>query len=93
MLFKDWLKKNNMRPYTAARAMGVDHAIIYKYLNHRLPVSKNVAVLVEEFTDGAVSRSEMLWPDDYEKEEKNGKVQKLMFPKIKKGRRKSVDDL
>lgn len=65
MLLKDWLNKNQVTPYKFAKEIGMATSTIYKNLAGTQRMSTRFAVKVEEQTNGEVTRSEAIWPEDY----------------------------
>lgn len=80
MLLKDWLKATGMKPYQMAKAMGIAPTTIYKSMNGQQRLSARYAKEIEDFTGGAVSRTEALWPEDFEEKDKNGGIQGRWIP-------------
>jgi DNA-binding transcriptional regulator YdaS (Cro superfamily) len=67
MLLIDWIKKNNMNIPQFAKKMGVNASGIYKYIHGAKRLSPDMAVRIEDFTKGEVTRFEALWPELYDK--------------------------
>ena len=82
MLLKDWLKKEDVKPYTFAKSIGMASATIYKNLSGQHRMSARYAVKIEAKTNGEVSRAEAIWPEDFVEKNKSGE-QMLITPKIK----------
>lgn len=65
MKLKEWLKKNNV----TQTKMGVDFKTSSSFINNismnRQPVGKKLAKRIEEYTDGEVTRLELLYPEEY----------------------------
>lgn len=66
MLLKEWLKKKNINVPLFAKKMGINPSGIYKYMLGAKRISPELAVRIEEFTKGEVSRVEALWPEMYD---------------------------
>lgn len=81
MLLKDWMNKNDIRPYRFAKKAGIDKATFYKILAGTADMSKNVALKIETFTEGEVSRMEALWPELYQEKAPDGSVQMTFAPR------------
>ena len=81
MILRDWLTKNDIKPYTFAKSIGMASATIYKNLSGQQRMSARFAVKVEAKTLGQVSRAEAIWPEDYAIN-KNGHEQLTVFPKM-----------
>ena len=78
MLLKDWLKKEKITPYRlSTHILKCANATITDYLKGRRNLSKKYAVRIEKVTNGEVSRSEVLWPEDFV--EKKGKMEQMSF--------------
>lgn len=65
MILKDWLKKNNISPNRFSKMIGADPSTIYRTLSEEQKVTPRYAKLIEEATNGEVSRLEAIWPEDY----------------------------
>ena len=77
MLLKDWCRIHGIKPYQMAKEMGISATTLYKSLNGSQRLSPRYAKEVEEFTRGAVSRTEALWPEDFE--EGSGQATQMRF--------------
>lgn len=81
MLLKDWLKKKKMTPYKLSKHfLKCSHSTVTEYLAGRSNLSKKYAVKIEELTDGEVTRTEVLWPEDFPTK-KEDLEQIIIFPK------------
>lgn len=78
MLLEDWLKETSVRRIELARRTGIDPSIIYRCLSGERKFSPDQAVKIEKATNGSVSRSEVIWAEDFKfKKEKH--IQMTMF--------------
>ena len=84
MILKDWLKRESLPPYQFARMAGLAPATIYKSIAGTQRLSARLAVQIEEMTDGQVSRTEAVWPEDFIEIDKHGNEQLLLAPRMKK---------
>ena len=80
MILKDWLKKEDIKPYVFAKSIGMAPATIYRNLAGQQRMSARFAVKVEEKTNGEVSRTECMWPEDHIEKLPNGDEQMCAVP-------------
>ena len=83
MILADWLESNGLKAYKFAKAVGISPPTIYRSIHGIQRLSARYAVVVEEYTKGAVSRTEAVWPEDFVDVDPNGNVQMRMTAKIK----------
>ena len=81
MILRDWLRKEGLLPYQFAKLAGFAPATIYKSVSGDQRLSARLAVIVEELTDGEVTRTEAVWPEDFIEIDENGNEQLLSVPK------------
>lgn len=91
MILKDWLRKEGLLPYQFARQAGFAPATIYKSISGDQRLSARLAVKVEALTSGQVSRTEAIWPEDYQ-EEVEGGTQMRTVPKSSEEKKFIVDE-
>lgn len=63
MILKDWLKKENVPAYKLAAKLDLSPAALYSSMRGVSRMSPKLAVIIEEFTKGEVSRTEAIWPE------------------------------
>lgn len=68
MLLKQWLKREEIPPYKFAKKMGISPATLYRNLNGERRMTAKHAVIVERLTDREVTRTEAMWPEDFEEQ-------------------------
>ena len=78
MLLKDWLKKNNMGFYKFASEVGFHPSFLYAVMKGEKRIGRKLAIKIEKYTSGEVSRSELLWPEDFEEKKSDGNTQLVM---------------
>ena len=84
MLLKDWLKKNNISGNSLAGALGLSAPTIYRVSIGKGRLSPKIAVLIEAATKGQVTRTELMFPEDYIDEKgKYSPVPKIHFELVK----------
>jgi DNA-binding transcriptional regulator YdaS (Cro superfamily) len=81
MILRDWLRKEGLLPYQFAKLAGFAPATIYKSVSGDQRLSARLAVIVEDLTDGEVTRTEAVWPEDFIEIDENGNEQLLSVPK------------
>ena len=81
MILRDWLRKEGLLPYQFARIAGFAPATIYKSVSGDQRLSARLAVIVEDLTDGEVTRTEAVWPEDFIEIDEDGNEQLLSVPK------------
>ena len=84
MLLKDWLENEGLLPYQFARMAGFAPATIYKSISGDQRLSARLAVKVETITEGQVSRTEAVWPEDFIEIDEYGNERYLQAPRVKK---------
>ena len=63
MILRDWLEMNNLTAYKVAKTLQISHSTLYKSMNGEGRLSYKLAVLIESYTNGQVSRGEAVWPE------------------------------
>ena len=81
MILRDWLRREGLLPYQFARLAGFAPATIYKSVSGDQRLSARLAVIVEDLTDGEVTRTEAVWPEDFIEIDEDGNEQLLSVPK------------
>ena len=64
MDLKTYLKRTNQTPYAFCRDHGFKRTMVYYILHHQRRPSPRMASRIERATGGAVTRLELLYPDD-----------------------------
>ena len=82
MLLKNWLIKEGIRPYVFARTIGMAAPNMYRCLNGTQRLSAKYALVIEAITGAQVTRTELLFPEDFEEVDENGNIQLRSQPRI-----------
>ena len=61
---KIFLKVNRIKQREFARALGISQSHVSQIINGKRRASPEVALSIERFTNGAIHRNEMLYPQD-----------------------------
>jgi len=63
MNLREYLKAKRLRPYRFAIMVGMSPATLYRNLAGKTRMSANLAVKIEQFTKGEITRAEAMWPN------------------------------
>ena len=66
MLLREWLILRKVPIAEMADRLGVHSSAVYRWLGHDRRMHAELAVKIEQITDGDVSRTEALWPEKFE---------------------------
>jgi DNA-binding transcriptional regulator YdaS (Cro superfamily) len=75
LLLKDWLKKNGMSIRAFGRLHGISHVTLCMSFSGKQRLSARTAVKIEHATNGEVSRTESVWPEDFVEKMDDGSEQ------------------
>ena len=82
MILRHYIEKEGIRKSELARVMGVSRSSIHRCMGGENRVGPKFALKIEAITNGVVSRSEAIYPEDYIDIDENGKEQLRLSPKI-----------
>jgi transcriptional regulator with XRE-family HTH domain len=65
MLFKDFTKLNGLKYRFVAKELGISECYIGLILSRKRMPSRQLAIDIENFSGGKVSREEAMFPENY----------------------------
>jgi len=65
MILRAWVLKNDVKIKRLSKGLGVHWTFLYMVFRGERKIGRNLAVKIEIFTNGEVSRSEAMWPEEY----------------------------
>ena len=66
MKLKEYIKSNGMSVSEFAHIVGISRQHMNNIIHGHRKVSRNIAVAIEDATDGELNRVQLIWPEDCE---------------------------